>query len=247
MTQSQAPISNTSAPQLTSALAAWPWTALDVAWLHFLKSHQATPEPLHDLLALLVSHQMGRGHACLDLDALNQDPAHLLDWTDTQTKALHQQLANSKLDEQPADLFAVPHNPWAQAAKTMPWAVGDHSPIMVSFKEDGQAQRVYLRRAWHAEQSIQASVQMRLSLNFEVPSDSDEKLNKLFGHQGDETDWQRIACAKALRAGLTPAVLAQAKQPRWFACWLCSNNLPAISKLLCAFIWQRLQARLPAA
>ena len=203
MTQSQAPISNTSAPQLTSALAAWPWTALDVAWLQFLKSHQATPEPLHDLLALLVSHQMGRGHACLDLDALNQDPAHLLDWTDTQTKALHQQLANSKLDEQPADLFAVPHNPWAQAAKTMPWAVGDHSPIMVSFKEDGQAQRVYLRRAWHAEQSIQASVQMRLSLNFEVPSDSDEKLNKLFGHQGDETDWQRIACAKALRAGLT--------------------------------------------
>ena len=203
MTQAQAPISNTSAPQLTSALAAWPWTALDVAWLHFLKSHQATPEPLHDLLALLVSHQMGRGHACLDLDALIQDPAHLLDWTDAQTKALHQQLVNSKLDEQPADLFAMPHNPWAQAAKTMPWAIGDHSPIMVSFKEDGLAQRVYLRRAWQAEQSIQASVQMRLSQNFEVPANSDEKLNKLFGLQSEETDWQRIACAKALRAGLT--------------------------------------------
>ena len=203
MTQSQAPINNTLAPQLTSALAGLPWTALDVAWLQFLKSHQATPEPLHDLLALLVSHQMGRGHACLDLDALIQDPANLLDWTDAQTKALHQQLANSKLDEQPADLFAVLHNPWAQAAKTMPWAIGDHSPIMVSFKEDGQAQRVYLRRAWHAEQSIQASVQMRLSQNFEVPADSDEKLNKLFGLQSAETDWQRIACAKALRAGLT--------------------------------------------
>ena len=203
MTQSPAPINNTLMPQLTSALAGLPWTALDVAWLEFLKSHQATPEPLHDLLALLVSHQMGRGHACLDLDALIQDPAHLLDWTDTETKVLHQQLANSKLDEQPADLFAVPHNPWAQAAKTMPWAIGDHSPIMVSFKEDGQAQRVYLRRAWQAEQSIQASVQMRLSQNFEVPANSDEKLNKLFGLQSEETDWQRIACAKALRAGLT--------------------------------------------
>ena len=203
MTQSQAPIDNTLAPQLTSALAGLPWTALDVAWLQFLKSHQATLEPLHDLLALLVSHQMGRGHACLDLDALIQDPAHLLDWTDTQTKVLQQQLANSKLDEQPADLFAVPHNPWAQAAKTMPWAIGDHSPIMVSFKEDGQAQRVYLRRAWQAEQSIQASVQMRLSTSFEVPQDSDEKLNKLFGLQSEATDWQRIACAKALRAGLT--------------------------------------------
>lgn len=203
MTHSQAPISNTSASPFASALAGWPWTALDVAWLQFLKSHQTTLEPLHDLLALLVSYQMGRGHACLDLDALIHDPAHLLDWTDAQTKALNQLVANSKLNEQPVDLFATPYNPWAGAAKTMPWATGDNSPILLSFKEDGQAQRVYLRRAWHAEQSIQASVQMRLSQNFEVPANSDEKLNKLFGLQSEETDWQRIACAKALRAGLT--------------------------------------------
>jgi len=203
MTHSQAPISNTSASPFASALAGWPWTALDVAWLQFLKSHQTTPEPLHDLLALLVSYQMGRGHACLDLDALIQDPAQLLDWTDSQTKALNQLVANSQLNEQPVDLFTTPYNPWAEAAKTMPWAIGDNSPIMLSFKEDGQALRVYLRRAWHAEQSIQACVQMRLSQNFEVPANSDEKLNKLFGLPIEETDWQRIACAKALRAGLT--------------------------------------------
>jgi exodeoxyribonuclease V alpha subunit len=203
MTPSQAPISNTSASPFASALAGWPWTALDVAWLQFLKSHQTTPDPLHDLLALLVSYQMGRGHACLDLDALIQDPAYLLDWTDAQTKALNQLVANSKLNEQPVDLFTTPYNPWAEAAKTMPWAIGDNSPIMLSFKDDGQAQGVYLRRAWHAEQSIQASVQMRLSQNFEVPANSDEKLNKLFGLPSEETNWQRIACAKALRAGLT--------------------------------------------
>ena len=203
MTHSQAPISSTSVPPFASLLDSWPWTALDMAWHQFLKSHQSTSEPLHDLLALLVSHQMGRGHACLDLDALLQDPAHLLDWTDAQTKALNQLVANTKLNEQPTDLFAMTHNPWADAAKTLPWAIGDNSPIMVSFQEDGQAQRVYLRRAWRAEQSIQAFVQMRLSQNFEVPEDSDEKLNKLFGLQSEETDWQRIACAKALRAGLT--------------------------------------------
>ena len=201
MTHLQAPISNTSVPQF--ALAGWPWTALDTAWLQFLKSHQATPEPLHDLLALLVSHQMGRGHACLDLDALMQDPAHLLGWTDAQTKLLTQLVANSKLDQQPTDLFAMPPNPWAQAAKTMPWALGENAPILVSYQEDGQAKRVYLRRAWQAEQTIQASIQTRLSQNFDVPTDSDEKLNKLFGPQSKETDWQRIACAKALRAGLT--------------------------------------------
>ena len=213
MTHLQAPIGNTSVPQFT--LAGWPWTALDAAWLQFLKSHQATPEPLHDLLALLVSHQMGRGHACLDLDALMQDPAHLLGWTDAQTKLLTQLVANSKLDQQPTDLFAMPPNPWAQAAKTMPWALGENAPILVSYQEDGQAQRVYLRRAWQAEQTIQASIQTRLSQNFEVPKDSEEKLNKLFGLQTNQTDWQRIACAKALRAGYgIQANLAQIRGPQ---------------------------------
>ena len=203
MTDTQVSLGHTLVPPFASAVGSWPWTALDLAWLQFLKSHQATYDPLHDLLALLVSHQMGRGHACLDLDALLQDPAHLLDWTDEQTKALTQFIATSKHDEQLSDLLAMPCNPWSEAAKTMPWAMGENSPIRVSFKEDSQAQRVYLRRAWQAEQTIQASIQTRLSQNFEVPKDSEEKLNKLFGLQTNQTDWQRIACAKALRAGLT--------------------------------------------
>ena len=203
MTDTQVSLGHTLVPPFASAVGSWPWTALDLAWLQFLKSHQATSDPLHDLLALLVSHQMGRGHACLDLDALLQDPANLLDWTDEQTKALTQFIATSKHDEQLSDLLAMPCNPWSEAAKTMPWAMGENSPIRVSFKEDSQAQRVYLRRAWQAEQTIQASIQTRLSQNFEVPKDSEEKLNKLFGLQTNQTDWQRIACAKALRAGLT--------------------------------------------
>ena len=203
MTDTQVSLGHTLVPPFASAVGSWPWTALDLAWLQFLKSHQATSDPLHDLLALLVSHQMGRGHACLDLDALLQDPAHLLDWTDEQTKALTQFIATSKHDEQLSDLLTMPCNPWSEAAKTMPWAMGENSPIRVSFKEDSQAQRVYLRRAWQAEQTIQASIQTRLSQNFEVPKDSEEKLNKLFGLQTNQTDWQRIACAKALRAGLT--------------------------------------------
>jgi exodeoxyribonuclease V alpha subunit len=203
MTDTQVSLGHTLVPPFASAVGSWPWTALDLAWLQFLKSHQATSDPLHDLLALLVSHQMGRGHACLDLDALLQDPAHLLDWTDEQTKALTQFIATSKHDEQLSDLLAMPCNPWSEAAKTMPWAMGENSPILVSFKGDSQAQRVYLRRAWQAEQTIQASIQTRLSQNFEVPKDSEEKLNKLFGLQTNQTDWQRIACAKALRAGLT--------------------------------------------
>ncbi len=179
----------------------WPWTPLDVAWFKFLNSHQASTDPLHDVLALLVSHQMGRGHACLDLELLWQQPSHLLDWSDAQVNALKQLTLHSS--EARADLFSEPVNPWAEAAKSMPWAMGDHSPMVLSKQVDGQPRRVYLRRAWQAEQSIQAAIQARLATQFEVPQDTEEKLKALFGDEAQATDWQRVACAKALRAGIT--------------------------------------------
>ena len=194
---------NLVVPQPASGMVTWPWTALDVAWLKFLKSHQASTHALHDLLALLVSHQMGRGHACLDLESLWHDAAHLLDWSDAQIKSLNQSAALARNNAEPVDLFSTPVNPWAEAAQTLPWAMGDHSPLVLSYQEDGQAHRVYLRRAWHAEQTIQTAIQWRLATPFEVPHDTAEKLDALFGPEGDAIDWQRIACAKALRAGLT--------------------------------------------
>ncbi|NBO42573.1 MAG: hypothetical protein EBU92_13860 [Betaproteobacteria bacterium] len=182
---------------------ALPWTALDLAWLDFLKSHQASSDPLHDTLALLVSHQMGQGHACLDLEALWQAPSQLLGWTDLQIKSLVSLTEHSANDEAPADLFSQAHNPWALAAKTLPWAMGDHSPIVLALQDDGQALRVYLRRAWSAEQTIHSAIQHRLAQHFEVPHDVEAKLNTLFGPtdtSNNVPDWQRIACAKALRS-----------------------------------------------
>lgn len=190
-------------PQPASGMVSWPWTALDVAWLKFLKSHQASTDALHDLLALLVSHQMGRGHACLDLECLWQDAPHLLDWSSAQIKSLEQFASLSKEQVAAIDLFSAAVNPWAEAAKTLPWAMGVNAPLVLSSQEDGHVQRVYLRRAWQAEQTIQASIQSRLAVPFDVPQDADEKLTTLFGPVGEVTDWQRIACAKALRAGLT--------------------------------------------
>jgi len=204
MTQKSRSLNNK--PQVAMGTTALPWTALDLAWLDFLKSHQASSDPLHDTLALLVSHQMGQGHACLDLEALWQAPLQLLGWTDLQIKSLISLTEPSANDEAPADLFSQAQNPWALAAKTLPWAMGDHSPIVLALQDDGQALRVYLRRAWSAEQTIHAAIQNRLAQHFEVPQDADAKLDTLFGPAGtinNTPDWQRIACAKALRAGLT--------------------------------------------
>ena len=204
MTQKSRSLNNQ--PQAATGATALPWTALDLAWLNFLKSHQASTDPLHDTLALLVSHQMGQGHACLDLEALWHAPSQLLGWTDLQVKALVSLSEQSAHVEAPEDLFSQAHNPWALAAKTLPWAMGDHSPIVLALQDDGQALRVYLRRAWSAEQTIHAAIQHRLAQHFEVPHDVQAKLDTLFGPvdtNNNSPDWQRIACAKALRSGLT--------------------------------------------
>ena len=53
-------------------------TGLDISFANFLQSHQATSDTRHLWLAALTSHQWGRGHACLDLAALETHGTQLL-------------------------------------------------------------------------------------------------------------------------------------------------------------------------
>ena len=62
---------------------------LDVAFADFLWREVPDAPPLLILAAALASHQLGRGHACLDLEATLQDPTFALslppegaDWPD---------------------------------------------------------------------------------------------------------------------------------------------------------------------
>ena len=58
-----------------------PFTALDRALVRALLQVSPLPEPpnpRHLWLAALASHQLGRGHACLDLRALEAEPQALL-------------------------------------------------------------------------------------------------------------------------------------------------------------------------
>ena len=53
-------------------------TALDRAWVNFLCQQMPTSHATHLWLAALTSHQWGRGHACLDIEALQSNAAGLL-------------------------------------------------------------------------------------------------------------------------------------------------------------------------
>jgi exodeoxyribonuclease V alpha subunit len=164
-----------------------PLTGLDKAFAKYLQQMQASEDPRHELLAALTSYQFGRGHACLDLDLLDQKGVHALGWD--------------------ANLKALLPNGLAAAALGTPWIAGDASPLVL------EGHRLYLRRNWTAEQSIRAAVNARLQQSCDVPEDISKSLDLLFpkqspseardGSSDDVPDWQKVACALAARRRLT--------------------------------------------
>ena len=166
---------------LTADAPELPLNALDLAFAEFLQQSQPSDDPRHAWLAALVSHQFGRGHACLDLDQWRQHGVRSLGW-----EAQLQELL-------PLDL--------ALAADRLPWCVGPSSPLVL----DGA--RLYLRRNWQAEQSIRASILARLAQPCPVPPTLAPALDALFGTASDRgsrgPDWQKVACALAARRRFT--------------------------------------------
>jgi len=158
--------------------AALPVSRLDWALAQMLHHTQPSADTRHLWLAALTSHQWSRGHACLDLQALQSDPAACLGWT-------HDQVARL-----PSDLH--------DAAASMPWCVGESSPLV--YAPSGAHPRLYLRRAWQAEQTIRQALRERVQHPPAVPADLSASLDVLFGPPPTtEPDWQRLACETAAR------------------------------------------------
>ena len=153
-------------------------TGLDISMANYFNSQQFSDDPRHLWLAALTSYQWGRGHACLDLNALQLQPSALLGWNDEQVAALPKHLS--------------------AAAPTLPWIQGDNSPLV--FAKDAQGERLYLRRAWNAEQSIREHILQRINLSIAEPVDLRHQLDTLFG---TETSMQRIACEVAAKNHIT--------------------------------------------
>ena len=104
-----------------------PLNALDWAFAQLCHSLQPSNDVRHRWLAALVSHQWGRGHACLDTTGWPQQVAAHLGWNEEPCQALPNDLVD-----------ALPSIPWTQ----------DHNSPLVRV-----GQRLYLRRAWQAEQT----------------------------------------------------------------------------------------------
>ncbi|WP_165418528.1 exodeoxyribonuclease V subunit alpha [Dyella amyloliquefaciens] len=158
--------------------------ALDVAFARFLAEQDPDAPLALPLLGALVSRQQADGHLCLDLsawEALADDAAWPVSWR----TAIGSVTAQSQVGSSP--LLATPDSV-AHAG----------SPLVL----DGT--RVYLRRYWDHEQRVAQAITQRLVSAPTLPAQLPEQLARLFPHASpDAPDWQRVACALAVRGAFT--------------------------------------------
>jgi exodeoxyribonuclease V alpha subunit len=178
--------------------------ALDHAFAAFVSHHAPQADALLVLGAALASHQLGRGHACLDLRAVVEHA--------DRTLSLPPDGARGRPDEDdglpppvsPARLLAGVDLARWQAALDLPAVVGEGPGTQPLVRV---ADRLYLRRYWQYEQSVRAGIAQRLAQPTAAAAPAAQgalrhALDLLVPPSADSaTNWQKVACALAARQG----------------------------------------------
>ena len=164
------------------------------AFAGFIAEMSATPTPVV-LVCALLSELEGRGHSCLRLGELAEDPCALLGWTAKQWADVEQAVGRM-----PATV-----DDWRSmlAGCSQVWETGlpdDNQPLVL----DGE--RLYLRRYFAYENRVAHAVKRRAGTGRLVDIVKVRAwLDKLFGTAREEAapNWQKIACAVAVRSTLS--------------------------------------------
>ncbi|WP_250510956.1 exodeoxyribonuclease V subunit alpha [Caballeronia sp. GACF4] len=174
---------------------------VDAAFARFLAREAADAHGLLILAAALASHQLGRGHACLDLAATLADPGFVLslppdghldpDASDDEEK----DLLPSKV------LEGVTLACWQEALAHA--ALVGHGAGATPLVFTGT--RLYLRRYWRYEQDVCRAIRERLDASANAPDAAALRaaLDTLFSSASAATDWQKIACALAAKSAFS--------------------------------------------
>ncbi|MEQ4538717.1 MAG: exodeoxyribonuclease V subunit alpha [Billgrantia sp.] len=179
--------------------------ALDRALASFFQREVNDAPPLLLLAAALASHQLGRGHVCLDL-------AQTLAAPDLALSLPPEGDDLSDPPPLPSDLLAELELATWQAALHHPALVADgneppgNTPLVRS-ERNGNV-RLYLRRYWQYEQDIRGLIGARLTATTQDAAQGANQadtatlaraLAALFTPE-HELDWQQAACALASRS-----------------------------------------------
>ncbi|MDW0360294.1 exodeoxyribonuclease V subunit alpha [Halomonas venusta] len=174
---------------------------LDRALVRFLAAEAADAPVLLLLAAALASHQLGRGHVCLDLNATLNAPDFALSLPPEGDDL-------SDPPPLPSDVLATLTLSEWQAALHHPLLTSEgpgNTPLVVVTTHSGAGDkshtRLYLRRYWQYEQTLHQQIATRLAATGDdSPFDLlPQALNVLF-KPSDSLDWQKTACALAARS-----------------------------------------------
>jgi exodeoxyribonuclease V alpha subunit len=167
-------------------------TQLDRAFVRFLLDQDADVNDQVLWAGALVSHQLSQGKVFLDLEKLCKEPEQTLEIP-------CDDILQSGPKEVVAELSVIKGHTLEQWTKALTQSalVGSgqgNTPLVL---DDN---RLYLRRYWQYQQTVNTSIQERLHpIRTTLPEALQEQLQALFANSRD-TDWQKIACVLALRA-----------------------------------------------
>ncbi|MDO6462201.1 exodeoxyribonuclease V subunit alpha [Granulosicoccaceae sp. 1_MG-2023] len=173
------------------------------------KEQDAVPQALVLLLAALTSHQVGRGHVCVDIAMLLADADNTLSLPPEEPNGLPAVARGASPEGspvKPGNLLAGVSTQECLAALDEALAVSDGSlvtPLVLN------GTRLYLRRFWRYEQQIADGIRNRLEQppTLAEPASSAaatlrQALDILFKPQDSadaDPDYQKLACALAAR------------------------------------------------
>ncbi len=204
-------------PENTPALPADPLTILhgwaENGWLRrldsalaaFMRELDSSATPALLVSTAVLAQMEGRGHTCLPLRRLVAQPDEILAWP----QAAHKELT--------ALWLTLPGNlsDWLSALRTSPLVRSITLNPSSSHEETDRGQPLvlggttdepllYLRRYWLHERQVSCDVLQRTTAVHPVDEAPVRRwLDRLFDPSGNEVDWQKLACAVALRASLT--------------------------------------------
>ncbi|MDY6814795.1 MAG: exodeoxyribonuclease V subunit alpha [Pseudomonadota bacterium] len=195
--------------QLEALLEQWreaEWIRpLDVAFARLIRQlceeQGESPNPLLLLLAALTSHQVGRGHVCIDLESLLEDAGNTLALPPEDTIAVYPGGSQDGCPS-PSEVLENVSLSDSLSALANTQAVSDGSltaPLVVNDT------LLYLRRFWRYEQRIARGISTRLALNSPLDDSGSGATQtlattlKILFRPAAELDYQKLACALAAR------------------------------------------------
>lgn len=166
---------------------------LDRAFAGFLIDQEPAATESLIWAGALVSHQLGRGEVYLDLEKLCTNPGATLAipsdevWYAADEEAVRE-LALFKTQALADWLQALAQSSLVAAAE-------GSTPLVL------QGSRLYLRRYWQYQQTLDHEIGRRLRpVRDSLPASLQTSLSELFDRSGEQPDWQKVACVLALRA-----------------------------------------------